>query len=39
MNYGTYTEYKIKNRVFENFDFLKILQNIQKYKNYELWNV
>ena len=27
MNYGTYTEYKIKNWVFEKFGFLKILQN------------
>ena len=40
MNYGTYTEYKIKNWVFENFGFFNILQKY--YRNYKkiriVWN-
>ena len=40
MNYGTYTEYKIKNWAFENFWFLKILQKgYINYKKYELFEI
>ena len=40
MNYGMYTEYKIKNLIYENVVFLKILQkDYRHYKKYELFEL
>ena len=40
MNYGTYTEYKIRKLFFGNFGFLKNLQKYYRnYKKYELFEI